>query len=219
MNTKKPPTTRRLVGAGALIALALLLALSATSGCSAPGRPDRKAVAIQPTLVAETTFFADALAARVRLQPFALPMGGPGSPGGGKGTGGGRRAGGPPGGGMGGMGGPPPDGDGMEEGARPMRPMMSAPPRLSLHVAFTNRSQETLEFSPRDVICDLGNFGVRPERLALAPGQTAEIDPMSSNFPMVIKELSVELRVKRGTESETRTVRLQPAATNVPALP
>lgn len=218
MNTTNPPVTRRLVGAGFLIVPALLLALSAVSGCSSPGRPDRKAIAIQPTLVAETTFFADALAARVSLQPFAFPMAGPGGGAGGRGSGG-RRAGGPPGGGMGGMGGPPPDGAGMEEGARDMRPMMSAPPRLSLHVAFTNRGTETLEFSPRDVICDLGNFGVRPERLALAPGQTAEIDPMSSNFPMVIKELSVELRVKRGTESETRLVRLQPTAANVPAMP
>lgn len=213
MNTIKPPSARRLAGVGFLTALALLLALGVTSGCSAPGRPDRKAVAIQPTLVAETAFFADTLAARVTLQPFALPMN---RPGGRESAGGGRRAGGPPGGRRGG---PSRDGEGMEDGAGPMRPMMSAPPRLSLHVAFTNRSQETLEFSPRDVICDLGNFGVRPERLALAPGQTAEIDPMSSNFPMIIKELSVELRVKRDADSETRTVRLQPAAANAPALP
>lgn len=215
MNTIKPPTALRFTVAGLLITLALLLGVA--SGCSSPGRPDRKAVAIQPTLVAETTFFADTLAARVTLRPFALPMAGPGGRGGG---GGGRHAGGPPRGMGGGMGGPPPDGEGMDEGPRAaMRPMMSAPPRLSLHVAFTNRGTETLEFSPRDVICDLGNFGVRPERLALAPGQTAEIDPMSSNFPMVIRELSVELRVKRGTELETRTVRLQPAPAGTPALP
>lgn len=225
MNTIPPNPAACIARGGFFAALALILALSGLAGCRSPGgpgRPDKNTVAVQPALAAETSFFEDALTARVTLQPFALAMGAPGG-GGGGGRRGGRPMGGP-GGGMGGggmgggMGGPPPDGgmDGDEPAT--VRGPMSAPPRIVIHVAFTNHGKETIDFAPTDVVSDLGNFAVRPERLALAPGQTAEIDPMTSNFPMVIKELTVELRVRRSGKSETRSVRLLPAA-SAPATP
>lgn len=99
-----------------------------------------------------------------------------------------------------------------EEGARPaMRPGGRAlMPRMVLRVTVTNRSEQPMDIAVTDVVSALGNFAVRPERLSLAPGEEATLDPFLSPFPDNFAELVVELRLRRGTERETQTVRLGP---------
>lgn len=228
------PLRRRFL-ALALGGAALLLAAGCTS-------PDAKRAAMiermgppQPALAADSALFAGALTAHASLTAAQFgglpgPDGGKGNrPGGGMPPGGsGMRGGmgGPPGGGGmgggpggGGMGGPPPGGGpgGDVVPSGPLPPML-APPRSVLRVTFTNTSAEPTEIAVLDVNCTLGNFAVRPEKLALAPGQTGELEPMHSSYTANLDALSLELRVRRNGKTELQTLNLT-LAPSVPPPP
>lgn len=186
-----------------LVLLALIMALVtplALLGCSAP--PSRPHSMTQPRLEAQTTFVAGALQVRVTLEPFSLaaPARGDESADGRGGGGGGR---------------PPPPGAGgpaeMDESGATARFSAGAIPRIQLRVAVTNTSRETLGFAITDVVSALGNFAVRPERLSLAPGQSAQIDPFCSAFPEALTALTVEVRLRHAGQTETHTLQLAPA--------
>jgi hypothetical protein len=103
--------------------------------------------------------------------------------------------------------GPPPGGGEMGEGGVSVA---ARAPRLALRVSFTNHGQQPCEFSVTDVISELGNFAVRPEKLILQPGETGELDPMNSSYPEVVEELTVEIRLRQNSKTETHSIRIVP---------
>jgi len=185
---------------------ALLIGVLALSACSSPesrrfGGRDRPH---QPLLVGEAKFLGDALSARVTLGDLNLHPGGGPENGGGH-DGGGRRRGGRRYYGGGDMA-PPPGGE-LGEGG----PSTAAhAPRLTLRVSFTNSGQNPCEFSVTDVISELGNFAVRPEKLSLQPGESGELEPMNSSYPEVVEELTVEIRLRQKGKTESHSIRIVP---------
>jgi hypothetical protein len=221
MKTAIARRTARLVRRACLILLVSSVCLLAFTGCLGPGGPDGPkrpgGASLQPRLAAQAIFLDGTLVANLTLEPVIV---GGGKAGNGKSGGSSRHpspggmGGGPPGGGMGGgPGGPPGAGSGPsdDEGPGMRLPQISAA-RIALHVTLTNTGKETLNFAVTDVISELGNFAIRPERMSLAPGQAGAIDPLGSVFPATLNELIVEVRVRRAGQTETQTVRLVPAS-------
>lgn len=186
---------------------ALLIGLLVVSACSSPesrrfGGRDRPH---QPLLVGETKFLGDTLSARVTLGNLSLNSDGTHGDGSGPGGGGGgRRSGGRHHGG--GMGPPPGGGELGGEGIN----VAARGPRLTLRVAFTNHAPQPVEFSVTDVISELGNFAVRPEKLSLQPGETGELDAMNSSYPEIVEELTVEIRLRQNGKTESHSIRIIP---------
>jgi hypothetical protein len=54
----------------------------------------------------------------------------------------------------------------------------------------------------------LGDFAPRPERFALAAGQSAPLNEMRSSVAENVEELDVTITLRRGAERETKVVRL-----------
>jgi hypothetical protein len=90
------------------------------------------------------------------------------------------------------------------------RPAIGALPSLELRATFTNNTEGPLEIAVTDFVSPLGNFAVRPERLTLAPHQSAEINPMPAAYSDVITEITVEVRVRHAGKTESHSVRLRP---------
>lgn len=195
------------------------LAVIVTDGCSS--RPPRgegpgaeAGEANLPTLVARDQFFGgklvvDATAGRSssRRGPGSRGAGGPG--------GGGRR------GGMGDHGPGRREGPGMGEGGPAMRDNSEGPsihlqesgfPPVALQVKLTNTSSETVEVTFMRCKSDLGDFAVRPEKLALAPGQSAEPDRMTSHLGLTTTALELTVALKLGSTVETKVLLLKPEA-------
>ena len=107
-------------------------------------------------------------------------------------------------------GGPPPESDG--DGPRGVRGGGGqpgfAPVRQVIRVVFTNHGQSPAELTVIEVKSVLGDFAPRPERFALAPGQSAPLNEMRSSVAENVEELDVTLTLRRGTERETKVVRL-----------
>lgn len=212
--------------------LAGVFALVLATGCLGPRRgPGReRMITPQPTLVNDATWFSGTLASHTVLAAASIPGEG-GAPsgsesaapsgrhsGGSGGMGPMGGGGGPRGGGGGGMGGPPPA---MESsGGRGAPAMMGAMGRETLRISFANRSKETIELSVRDIFTPIGNFAPRPERLALAPGQSAELEPMMANGSENYETMEVTLRIKllSGVE-ETQILALKLAPPNATPAP
>jgi hypothetical protein len=96
----------------------------------------------------------------------------------------------------------------------------SSMPPVALRLRLTNHSNETVEVT--FVLCksELGDFAVRPEKLSLAPEQSAEPDPMTSRLGLTSGELvlSVGLRVAGKVEQKILVLKAI-AATEPPAGP
>lgn len=102
----------------------------------------------------------------------------------------------------GGMAGGPPGGG----GAAPVRVL---PTRQVLHVALTNHAATPLAISVTDVTSLLGNFAVRPEHLTIAPGETAELEPMMANSADNYEELDVTLAIRKDGHTDQQTLALK----------
>ena len=158
-----------------------------------------------------------------------LSVGGVGMGGGGMG-GGGMGGGGMGGGGMGGGGRRPPDRaevgppGGPDDADRPRQmaarraDMMGSPP-VMIHLRFTNTGHERVDLVIADFLSPLGNFVVTPGKLSLDPGQTVEVDPMTSRLAGEITggEISLNLRWGERQESKTITVKPEPAPVAAPS--
>jgi hypothetical protein len=92
---------------------------------------------------------------------------------------------------------------------------MGSPPVL-IHVRFTNTSATHADVVVTDLLSALGNFVVQPDKLALDPGQSLEVEPMTSRLAGDVTAAEISLSLRRGTETETKTVTLalkpEPAA-------
>ena len=168
---------------------------------------------VQPTLKDAATFFDGAVSAEVSLQPIAFHS--PGGQRGEDGASGGhrmRRSGGRGGGERGYGGSRGLDNDG-ESGSAPVRHPLGAPPRIELRGQFTNNTSGPIEIAVTDVVSALGNFAIRPEKMTIAAGQSAEIDPLPAVYPDPIDELTVDVRIRYAGKSENHSLRLRPAPT------
>jgi hypothetical protein len=133
--------------------------------------------------------------------------GGHGGGGRGGGMGGGR-------GGMGGMGDVPP-GE-FEAGDLPPRraggQLGSPMPPVTLSLSLTNNAQggAPLDVEIIDFESDLGNFALKPDHLALAPGQTGGPGSVVSRLGVTSAEIPVKVTLRLGDRRETQSVVLRP---------
>jgi hypothetical protein len=187
------------------------------AGCASPDRPEHggqgRPHVVQPVLRDSATFFDGAVTAEISLQPivFHLPRGeegGEGRSGGHRSRGFGRR-----GGGEGGYGGSRSFDNDSEGGPAPMHRPLGAPPRIELRGKFTNQTSAPIVIAVTDVTSALGNFAIRPEKLTLAAGESAEIDPLPALYPDPIDELTVDVRIRYAGKAENHSLRLTPAPT------
>ena len=82
-------------------------------------------------------------------------------------------------------------------------------PPVTLRLKFQNQSTGILTFSIEDFESDLGNFAVHPATLSLAPGQTAEPDPMTSQLGVTADAIPMKLALKSSGPTETQTIQVR----------
>jgi len=92
---------------------------------------------------------------------------------------------------------------------------MGSPP-VMIHLRFTNNGPEKADLIIADFLSPLGNFAVRPDKLALEPGQSLEVDPMTSRLAGEVTGGEITLSLKLGKETETKTVTLEPKPESAP---
>ena len=197
--------------------VAATVAILSLNGCSdRPPRRDRaaeqmNAAAAKPTMSAEDSFFEGKLLVEANL---GRGFGGRGGPGGGRDGMGGGHSGGRHhrGGGMGGgLVGGGPGGESPGEGEAGGRSSIreSTMPPVALRLRLTNKSKEIIEVT--FVLCksELGDFAVRPEKLTLAPDQSAETDPMTSLLGLNSEELLVKVSLRIAGKVEQKNLVLK----------
>lgn len=84
-------------------------------------------------------------------------------------------------------------------------------PPVALRLRLTNTSKETVEITFLLCKSELGDFAVRPEKIALAPEQTAEPDAMTSQLGLTSTELPLQIGLRTNGKSEQKTLTLMPA--------
>jgi hypothetical protein len=124
--------------------------------------------------------------------------------GGGGGMGGGH-GGGHRGGGRGG------DSGGHSDESGPQAPPIRAinEPAIQLRLRLTNHQAATVVVEVLDFNSDLGNFVVLPERIAVAPGESIEADPMVSRLGVNGDEVPLTVRVKMDGKAEQQVLTLK----------
>jgi hypothetical protein len=90
--------------------------------------------------------------------------------------------------------------------AHAQRAAGSPMPPVTLRLILENHGQSPLEIEVREVNSDLGNFAARPSKLNLAAGQTGELDPMISQLGVTSDEIPVQVALRSGGKTETKTV-------------
>ena len=90
--------------------------------------------------------------------------------------------------------------------AKARRAAGSPMPPVTLRVQFENKGTEPLVLEVTEVNSDLGNFAVRPEKLTIAPGQTAALDPMVSQLGVTSDEIPLKLAVRAAGKKEAQVV-------------
>jgi hypothetical protein len=84
-------------------------------------------------------------------------------------------------------------------------------PPVALRLRLTNTGTETVEVTFTLCKSELGDFAVRPEKLALAPGQTAEPDPMTSRLGLTSAELVLKVGLRLAGKKEQKDLVLKGA--------
>lgn len=221
-----------------VMAVGLLMA----TGCSSDkgGRPGGRRPKPLPPMAGQETFFNGDVVAEVLIGALTgfdrePPPRGDGEGGRHRGGGGGMRmrmgGGMGMGGGVGGTGGRMGGLDGSREGgaaepgqvqamATRRADATSAPP-VMIHLRFTNHGKAPVALLVTDFLSPLGNFVVTPEKIALDPDQSLEVDPMTSRLSGEVTAAEVTLSLRRNGTAETKTITLalrpeSPAATDAP---
>jgi hypothetical protein len=203
------------------LTLASLSAVLALALHAAPPPPDAAAPTLIPNMEATGQFFSNALAIDIRFgrmqrpgkavrpAPDENPANPANPPPEGK-SGGRRRGGGkggpPPGGGRGGKGGP---GRGGDPGDRAANMREERNPATQFHVTLTNNGAVPLVVEILDFDSALGNFAVKPDKITIASGQSAQTDPMISRLGIPTEDLPLKIRVRAGKTSEEQTLTLK----------
>jgi hypothetical protein len=79
---------------------------------------------------------------------------------------------------------------------------------VMIHLRFTNQGTAAATLTIDDFVSPLGNFAVRPEKLVLAPGQSLETEPMTSQLAGQFAETDATLVLRLGVKAEKKTFRL-----------
>jgi hypothetical protein len=117
----------------------------------------------------------------------------------------------------GGPGGPPPGGS--DDGVPSASPIhASNQPAIQLRLRLTNHGAAPLVVEVVDFNSDLGNFVVRPPKIALPPGEPVEADPMVSRLGMSGDEipLTIKLKIDGRTDGGVLTLRALQGPATVP---
>lgn len=147
---------------------------------------------------------------------FPGGFGGGGGRRGGRGMGGRGMGGGGPGGGDDSAG--PGEGPSRTGNAGVTRASQEPPVRLRLRV--TNHAPEAVDVEVTDFDSSLGNFVVQPRKLTIAPGESVEVDPMTSQLGVPGAEIPLTIGIRANGKTEKQTISLKvkdPSA--VPAAP
>lgn len=211
------------------------LALLALTGCESD-RPSRRgppageagapAPAPVPEMSAYGTFFAGQIETEVLLSRTGFgPRGGgkDGAPpaegegrgrggfgGGFGGGGGGKRGGGPRGGEGGGSPGEARGGSGRNSDGEPVPHIVASnQPPVRLYLRLTNHGTEPAEVEVLDFNSDLGNFVVQPKKISVAPGASAEADPMTSRLGVPGDEIGLTVRLRQNGQTEKQLLALR----------
>ncbi len=170
----------------------------------------------RPTpLAGSGTYFAGSVAVDITVGAMERPAGLERHDGGGEHWSVGRR-----------HGGRRPSGGGYEQpGDRPdsagagpmMRRPMGAPEMI--HLKFTNRGSGKVVVDIVDFVSPLGNFAVQPETLALDPGQSLEVEPMSSQLAGPLAGVDATLVLRVAGKAEKQVIQLKAVSPPAPAAP
>lgn len=213
-----------------LVPAAMLISVF-VAGCGSDPRPVRREGQaprrVFTPMAGQEEFFGGQVFAEVHVGTEGMPearpreggdgerRGGPGGPGGGR-RGGNRVSVSGTGGGFGGsVSGDRPFG----EGGRPSREFSGPRPGamggggrpVLIHLRFTNRGEVAVELRIADFVSPLGNFVVRPEKLFLQPGESMEVEPMTSQLAGSFVETVATLVLKRGDQTEKKSFPLKAA--------
>jgi hypothetical protein len=94
---------------------------------------------------------------------------------------------------------------------------------VQLHLRLTNHGTEAVEVEVLDFNSDLGNFVVQPRKIALAPGASAEADPMTSRLGLTAEAIALTVKMRVNGKVEQQVLPLEtipaPAAAPTPATP
>ena len=207
-----------------------VLAVLLFAGCETG--PDRRAMREEarhsvPPMAASDTFFGGQVGVKLTLGGLDVS---PDERGGGRGGGSSRHGGGHHGGGpsltggsnRGGMGGEEPSFGSYEGNDRlgptdvgsisevPVHHGESEMPPAMLRLRLENTGPDPVVVEVRDLDSVLGNFAVRPDRLVLEPGKSAEPDPMESLLGLDTYTVPVTLTLRVGGKTETKILTLRP---------
>jgi hypothetical protein len=218
--------------------LAAATVLLSIAGCSSEPGPEKPPAPKAsnwkppPPLTGQETFFDGKITAELSVgsgmhAPGEKPADGAppgesgGAPGGGRhmhggGGGGGGGYGGRHGGGTGGEGPPPGPGSDPEaaQAALTRRAAASASghPPVMIHLRLTNLGTDRIDVYVPDFLSPLGNFVVEPAKLTLEPGQSQEVEPMTSRLAGNIEETTVTLTLHIPGHTEKKVVTLRATA-------
>ncbi|MGH7996275.1 MAG: hypothetical protein ACREFX_07985 [Opitutaceae bacterium] len=82
-------------------------------------------------------------------------------------------------------------------------------PPVTLRLELKNLSDRRFSVDVTDFESDLGNFAVTPEILAVAPGQSAQPNPMISQLGVASDTIPVKVSLKVGDRQETQTIEVK----------
>lgn len=98
-----------------------------------------------------------------------------------------------------------------------MRHAANPNPPVMIHLRFTNHGPARAELLVADFLSPLGNFVVEPEKLALEPEQTVEVEPMTSRLVGDISSATVTLALRLAGQGEKKNIVLNVVAEKAPA--
>ena len=87
-----------------------------------------------------------------------------------------------------------------------MRRSANMNPPVMIHLRFTNNGTAPAELLIADFLSPLGNFVIEPEKLTLAPGQTLEVEPMTSRLAGEIAQATVTLALRLAGHGEKKNI-------------
>jgi len=82
-------------------------------------------------------------------------------------------------------------------------------PPVALHLRLTNQNTENVEIAFLLCKSELGDFAVRPEKLTIAPGQSAEPEAMTSRLGLMSGELRLAIRLRMNDKTEQKDLVLK----------
>lgn len=82
-------------------------------------------------------------------------------------------------------------------------------PPVTLDVIIENRGKAPIDIAPIDVNSDLGNFAARPDKLTIAPGEKAALDPMISQLGVTSDDIPLTLTLRIGDRKETQVIQIK----------